>query len=138
MDNDSETYGDYSVDDETQLSLADTLIDDDVEDQLDRGYSPPERYSGPQHYGTTPWEEEHRETIDQRLGQEVPEGDPYDEDEPAVDEGADWSCEAGDQRAGRLCGDTESDVIGHDVGIDGAAASAEEAAVHILSENDLD
>jgi hypothetical protein len=32
--------------------------------------------------------------------------------------------------------DLESDLVGSDVGIDGAAASAEEAAVHIISDND--
>jgi hypothetical protein len=30
--------------------------------------------------------------------------------------------------------DSESDLVAHDVGIDGAAASAEEAAVHVIDE----
>jgi hypothetical protein len=42
--NDPEQYEGYSVDDETQLQPEDTLADDDVEDELDRGYSPPEKY----------------------------------------------------------------------------------------------
>lgn len=48
----------------------------------------------------------------------------------------------GDRRAGRLVDpnrgigeDTEKDLIGEDVGIDGAAASAEEAAVHIVPDD---
>lgn len=135
MNGDSDSYGDYSVDDPTQLSPADTLIDDDVEDELDRGYSPPDRYSRPQHYGTTAWEEEHRETIDQRIGQEEPDADPYSEEGPAESED-DIECEAGTERAGRIGEDGDSDVFGHDVGIDGAAASAEEAAVHIISEDE--
>jgi hypothetical protein len=33
--------------------------------------------------------------------------------------------------------DTESDLIAEDVGIDGAAASAEEAAVHVVDPDDM-
>ena len=32
--------------------------------------------------------------------------------------------------------DTESDLLGSEVGIDGGAASAEEAAVHVIDEDD--
>lgn len=134
---DTETYGDYSVDDEDQPGAEDTLLGSDVADEADRGYSPPERYSAGQGYGNTPWEEEHRETIDQRISQEEPEPDPYDE--KAVDDLQDG--EVGDRRAGRLVDideglgeDTEKDLVGTDVGIDGAAASAEEAAVHIVED----
>lgn len=136
-DGDREIYDGYSVDDEDQLTPADTLEVADVDDELERGYSPPESYSAGQGYGNTPWEEEHRATIDQRIGQEIPDPDPYaetpDED---VDDG-----EVGTARAGRLVDvdqgsgeDTERDLVGSDVGIDGAAASAEEAAVHIIEE----
>ena len=54
--------------------------------------------------------------------------------EDFVDDG-----EVGDQRAGRLVDpnagigdDVDSELVGEDVGIDGAGASAEEAAVHII------
>src|SRR4051794_6632332 len=140
-DGDQEIYGDYSVDDEDQPSNLEDIPDGDVEDELDRGYSPPEKYSAAQGYGNTPWEEEHRETIDQRVGQEEPEPDPYAE---AVDTRLDDFTddgEVGDRRAGRLVDpdqglgeDTEKDLVGDDVGIDGAAASAEEAAVHIVED----
>lgn len=136
----SEIYGDYSVDDEDQPGNIEDLGDGDVEDELDRGYSPPESYSAGQGYGNTPWEEEHRETIDQRIGQEIPDADPYaeadDSDDEVLDDG-----EVGRARAGRLVDpdeglgeDTEKDLVGEDVGIDGAAASAEEAAVHIVED----
>lgn len=136
-DGDQEQYGDYSVDDEDQPGNIDDLGDDDVDDELDRGYSPPERYSAGQGYGNTPWEEEHRETIDQRIGQEEPDPDPYAEtSDEFVDDG-----EVGDARAGRLVDpdeglgeDREKDLVGDDVGIDGAGASAEEAAVHIVED----
>lgn len=136
-DGDQEIYGGYSVDDENQPSNLEDLPDEDVDDELDRGYSPPERYSAGQGYGNTPWEEEHRETIDQRIGQEEPDADPYAEvDDDFLDDG-----EVGGRRAGRLVDpdqglgeDTESDLVGDDVGIDGAGASAEEAAVHIVED----
>ena len=76
---DQEIYGGYSVDDEDQPGNIDDLGDPDVADELDRGYSPPEKYSAGQGYGNTPWEEEHRESIDQRIAQEEPDADPYAE-----------------------------------------------------------
>ena len=140
MTEERETYGDYSVDDEDQPG-AEPDGTEDLDDELDRGYSPPERYSPD--YGNTPWEEEHRETIDQRVRQEVPEEDPYTEDgwtEEDLDDG-----EVGDVRAGRLVDpdqggreDTEKDLVGQDVGIDGAAASAEEAAMHVVPDEEWD
>jgi hypothetical protein len=141
-DGDQESYGDYSVDDEDQPSNIDGLGDPDVADELDRGYSPPEKWSAGQGFGNTPFEEAVGESLDQRLAQEEPEGDPYVEAERAVDPDEDLTDgEVGDQRAGRLVDpdqglgeDTESDLVGDDVGIDGAAASAEEAAVHVIPE----
>jgi hypothetical protein len=137
---DQESYGDYSVDDEDQPSNIDGLPDPDVDDELDRGYSPPEKWSAAQGYGNTPYEEAAGESLDQRLAQEDPDADPYDEtgdDDENLDDG-----EVGDRRAGRLVDpdqglgeDTEADLVGDDVGIDGAASSAEEAAVHIVDDS---
>jgi hypothetical protein len=134
---DQESYGDYSVDDEDQPSNIDGLPDSDVEDELDRGYSPPEKWSTGQGFGNTAYEEATGESLDQRIAQEEPEPDPYDAagtDDEDLDDG-----EVGDRRAGRLVDldqglgeDTEKDLVADDVGIDGAAASAEEAAVHIV------
>lgn len=147
-DQDAESYGDYSVDDEDQLQPADTLDDPDVEDALDRGYSPPERYSAAQGFGNTPAEEERGETLEQRVAQEVPEPDPYawiDQGPDAIVDGDVDSGEVGGERAGRLVdpdegvrGDTEEGMVGTDVGIDGAAASAEEAAVHVVPEEPVE
>ena len=148
--NDSESYGDYSVDDEDQLQPEDSLADPDVADILDRGYSPPEHYSAGQGFGNTPYEEATGESLDQRLRQEEPEPDPYAEDASGEDDGPAESDEflddgeVGDARAGRLVDpdqglgeDLEKDLVGEDVGIDGAAASAEEAAVHVIPDTDL-
>ncbi len=139
---DQESYGDYSVDDEDQPGNVDDLGDPDVKDELDRGYSPPEKWSAAQGFGNTPYEEATGESLDQRLAQEEPEPDPYDETTSADDEENLDDGEVGDQRAGRLVDpdegsgeDTESDLVGTDVGIDGAAASAEEAAVHVIPED---
>ncbi len=138
---DGETYHDYSVDDEDQPSNVDGLPDPDVADELDRGYSPPENWSAGQGFGNTAYEEATGESLDQRVAQEDPEPDPYDEtgdDDEDLDDG-----EVGDVRAGRLVDldeglgeDTEKDLVADDVGIDGAAASAEEAAVHIVPDQE--
>ena len=76
-----EDYHGYSVDDEDQPGAEDSGQPDDVEDELDRGYSPPDRPSPD--YGNTPWEEAHGETLEQRLEQEEPDPDPRagDDDE---------------------------------------------------------
>jgi Family of unknown function (DUF5709) len=118
-----------------QLEPQRSLVDRGVDDVLDEGYSPPERYSPLIREG------EH-ETLDERLQDEIPEPDPYtpqeDEEEEILDDG-----EVGDERAGRLVDpnegigpDVDSDLVGMDVGIDGGAASAEEAAVHIVDDDE--
>jgi hypothetical protein len=143
---------DYTDDepDEGQLSAADTLEDRGLDDALDEGYSPPERYRGVTAFGVTAAEAARGESLDERLRQEIPDqslpstGPWYrsDVDEEGVDAEADEffdEAEVGDARAGRLVAldegldpDNEADLIGGDVGIDGGAASAEEAAVHIV------
>jgi hypothetical protein len=83
------------------------------------------------------------ETLDQRLQQEIPEPDPYELAEQEVDpDEEDVDDEVGDARAGRLVEpdegvhtDQEKDLVAEDVGIDGAAASAEEAAVHVIPDD---
>lgn len=133
-------------DSEDQLPNEDTLDDPegDVVDELDRGYSPPEKWSAGQRFGNTPFEEATGESLDQRIAQEDPEADPYADAERGEDPDGSEDLddgEVGDKRAGRLVDpdqglgeDTESDLVGDDVGIDGAAASAEEAAVHVVPE----
>ncbi|MEV7397392.1 DUF5709 domain-containing protein [Aeromicrobium sp. NPDC092404] len=110
-------------------------IFDDPDETLDAGYSPPESYRG-EGFGTTADEALQGESLDERLRQEVPEPDPYADTDEVLDDG-----EVGTERAGRLVDpdggigeDTEKDLVGDDVGIDGAAASAEEAAVHIVED----
>ena len=158
---DNESYHGYSVDDETQpQSTGDSLVDDDrgLAEPLDEGWSPPEKWSAGQGFGNTPLEEHLGESLDQRLVQEMPEPDPYELAETEAERGdldrfiaeespedADGQPEVGDRRAGRLIEpdegvrtDSEGDLVASDVGIDGAAAGAEEAAVHVTDESELD
>jgi hypothetical protein len=135
----AEDYGQYSVDDEDQLQPDDTLVDRGVDDALDEGYSAPEKWSAAEGYGNTPLEEERGETLDQRLRQEQPEEDPY---AAAANEPEHVGGEVGSERAGRLVAedeglapDEEKDLVADDIGIDGAGASAEEAAVHVVDED---
>jgi hypothetical protein len=155
--------GSYSIDDDNQLQPEQTLVDRGVDDVLEEGYSPPDRPVAVNKFGTTAAEAEQGETLDMRLAEEEPdpnlqvddplarERDPIDErvDEESDldrDEGyddADDGGEVGDRRAGRLVApdegsheDVEKDLIAEDVGIDGAGAAAEEAAMHVVDESD--
>lgn len=147
----------YSLDDEDQLQPEDTLVDDQGEDALDAGYSPADSARGSYAHGVTAHEQTYDESIDERIKQE--EADPHSaygrpdnesgldrpriggDDPDSIDADEDWlgDSEVGDARAGRLVApdegsheDTDKEAWGRDVGIDGGAASAEEAAMHII------
>jgi hypothetical protein len=135
-----EYYGSYSVDDEDQLQFSDTLDGRGVSDLLDEGYSPPERWSAGEGFGTTAAEALQGETLEQRLAQEEPDIDPYATPSEYVD-----GPQIGRARAGRLVApdegshfDLEEQLVAADVGIDGAAASAEEAAIHVVDDEPLE
>ncbi|RYJ06582.1 MAG: hypothetical protein EON52_05625 [Actinomycetales bacterium] len=123
-----------------QLQPEDTLIDRGVDDVLDEGYSPAENYGPGEGFGTTVDEEREGENLEQRVAQEEPDVDPYADEELEGNVG-ELTDESGDTRAGRLVDpdqglgeDTEKDLVGDDVGIDGAGASAEEAAIHVIED----
>ncbi|MCX4445986.1 DUF5709 domain-containing protein [Streptomyces sp. NPDC087866] len=124
-----------------QLDTEDILDDPDVDDELDRGYSPPERPYAVDDVGTTAAEQHRGESLESRLARERPENGvpPGDGVGDVVDgDGEPWDREVGTVRAGRLTRDLDIDdpdsTTGEDVGIDGAAASAEEAAVHVIAD----
>ncbi|WP_324785007.1 DUF5709 domain-containing protein [Streptomyces sp. H51] len=129
------------------LDAEDTLDNDGVDDPLDRGWSPPERPWAVNHVGVTAAERREGETLDQRLAEELPDPAPPDGDGIGDCDGTDGEPldkEVGAVRSGRLVApdegaheDEESALIATDVGIDGAAASAEEAAMHIVDEDGL-
>lgn len=162
-DNVTDDLGSYSLDAEDQLQPEDTLDQEDVEDVLDRGFSPPDRLHGSLAHGVTAEEQARDETIEERIRQEVPDPDsaygaPDNEsgldedrlggDDPdAIEATEDWlgDDQVGDERAGRLVApdeglgsDEEKELVGEDVGIDGAGASAEEAAMHVVGDADED
>ncbi len=146
--------GDEIREDAGILDAEDTLSDR-ASDPYDEGWSPPERPLGVDHTGVTA--EERREARGLRRtalrGSARPRapgpgtaeyddgiGDTVDTDGEPIDE-----AEVGDVRAGRLFVPDEGaaedpedvaaqDMFGEDMGVDGGAASAEEAAVHVISD----
>ena len=133
-----ETQPGSDVDDRVvdQLTEGDTL-GEGSDRMLDTGYSPPDRE--PRIHVPTEAEEERGESLDTLLAAEEP--DVWDQPEGNLfDESGD---EVGSDRSGRLVDsasdgflDIESDLVAEDVGIDGAAASGEEAAMHVIDEYD--
>ena len=130
------------AEDDGVLEPADSLSGDRLDqDVLDVGVDAATRWSGSTRYGTTLAEERQGEGLDRLLAQEEPDvgadGAWTDEDEPNDDGRVPLP------RAGRLVaadegahGDDDADLFASDAGIDGGAASAEEAAVHLTDEPD--
>lgn len=118
--------------DTDQLEYSDTLLDRGLDSPLDEGWSPPERPPG--HRLETDLEQMLGESMDDKLAAEEPEvwaadGPDADGREP--------------RRAGRLAaadpdadGLPSADTMAVDAGFAGGAASAEEAAVHVIDEDD--
>ena len=150
------------------LDSTDTLDGAPGNDPLDRGVVPPERWSAGIRFGTTEEEQAEGESLDQLLAEEEPDdtldlteaelSDDEEEEEEEEEEDADEDDDAGDEdvdglllddgpapRAGRLVAedegahpDEEEDLVATDVGIDGGGATAEEAAMHVVEEDDYD
>jgi hypothetical protein len=135
-------------DEKDQLQPEDTLDDRGVGDILDEGISPPEKIRGSDAKSVTPAGEIEGETIDDRLPQEEPDpqqdlaygetADAQESDEYALDDE-----QVGDERSGRLVApdeglaeDAERAAVADDVGIDGGAAGAEEAAMHTVDDEE--
>jgi hypothetical protein len=148
----SEDLEDYQVQDST-----DTLDGAPGDDPLDRGVVPPERWSAGVRYGDTAAEQSEGESLDQLLAEEEPdhtldyeddeELEDFEGDDDAGDEDVDGLLldDGPDPRAGRLVAedegahpDEDEDLVARDVGIDGGGATAEEAAMHVVEEDDYD
>jgi hypothetical protein len=122
------------------LQPEDSLEDDGYGDVLDRGYSPRDRSLAAEDFGMTEAEEAAGESLAGRLARELPDTPADDAGDGLGDvvgtDGELRDDEVGDERAGRLSGggdgygDDEPELWAEDEGIDGAGASAEEAAVH--------
>src|SRR6516164_2125706 len=123
------------------------------DDPLDRGVAPPERWSSVIRSGSDAGQQE---SLDQLLAEEEPDTlfDRDDDDLPEDHEDDDEADEyldglllddGPDPRAGRLVAedegahpDDEEDLVASDVGIDGGGATAEEAAIHVVEDDDTD
>jgi len=136
------------------LDASDTLAGAPGDDPLDRGIVTPERWSAGMRFGSTAAEQRAGESLDQQLAEEEP--DPaadlhddraedlgWDENAPDQDMGRYVLDQGPDPRTGRLvAGDEgayplgEADMVAHDAGIDGGGATAEEAAVHVVIDDD--
>lgn len=135
----------YTAADELGLLSSDESFDSDEFDEgvlEDEGYSPLEHRSGNLSWGFTAREAREHEPLRARLARELPDladddrgdgiGDAWDTDGELLDD------QVGSVRAGRLVLadatslDPQADFWAKDVGIDGAAASAEEAAIHVV------
>lgn len=140
-----------------QLDPEDTLDQGGPADPLDEGYSPAERPWAVDDFGTTAREEAEGESLDGRLARERPDTwvSELDEDDDGLGDETDSDGElrddeVGDIRAGRLVSESyvaedaasvggeerDADLLAVDAGIDGAGASAEEAAVHVIADPD--
>jgi hypothetical protein len=129
---------------------------DQGDDPVERGVVTPQHWSAGMKFGTTAWEQEQGESLDQALSEEEPDISFDPEDEPPEDPaGGDDAADelidglllddGQDPRAGRLVAEdegshpvAEADLVATDTGIDGGAASAEEAAVHVVEDDDTD
>jgi hypothetical protein len=161
MPDDDDYESSADLEDDGVLDASDTLEGDPGDDPLDTGIAPPDRWSAGEGFGTTEAEERAGESLDQLLAEEEPDIDPYAGDEArdvptrhgaGAPSDADEEDTSGtlfddvpDQRAGRLVAenegrvpDEEPDLVARDVGIDAGAAGAEEAAVHVVGEDEQD
>jgi hypothetical protein len=127
---DSDYESGDAVEDAELLDPVDNLTGDDPDESMQTGYSPPEREPYNLRHAPTPFEERAGESLDQHLAEEEPEVSEDDID--AAD---------AEPRAGRLVApdegaheDEESEEVATDVGPAGYAASAEEAAMHVVDE----
>jgi len=152
---DSRNHESQDLEDYEVLDANDTLDGNPGDDPLDRGVAAPDRWSAGTRYALEG--EENSESLDELLSEEEPDEnvddeESWDENETDADVTRLERDDDPDPRAGRLVA-TEADVYGEDddvpaiqdgellasdTGIDGGAATAEEAAVHIIDPADDD
>jgi hypothetical protein len=138
-------HGEDAEEASLRLEPEDVLEDESTDDVLERGYSPEDRPWAVDDWGTTAFEEEQGESLDGRLARELPDVRDDDDGDGLGDlpdgDGELRDGEVGDERAGRLAAtdagtesapDPSPVLEAFDEGIDGGAASAEEAAVHVV------
>jgi hypothetical protein len=145
----SEDLADFEV-----LDAADTLTGPPGDDPLDRGVITPERWSAAMHFGATAAEQEAGQSLEQLLAAEEPDisselgvdphqADGWDENATEADIRRLAEDDSPDPRTGRLAPEDDggfpianADYVARDAGIDGGAATAEEAAIHLVTEDE--
>jgi hypothetical protein len=145
----SSDLGDYQP-----LDGSDSLEGDPAEDPLDRGVVPPQHWSAGMRQGTTADEQAEGESLDDLLAEEEPDETAEDGEELPEDYAEDLDADSDyadgiriddgpDPRAGRLVGYDEgahssrtAELYAHDEARDGDASSAEEAAVHLVGDDE--
>jgi hypothetical protein len=144
------------LEDYQTLDSYDTLDGPPGDDPLDRGVVTPDRWSAAMKFGSSAEEQQDGESLDELLAEEEPdETDDVNDEEPG---GVGWDENAtereigrmvrdptADPRSGRLIADDEApflpgdpDLVAYDAGIDGGGATAEEAAIHVIGQDDDD
>jgi hypothetical protein len=125
---------DDPTDDTDDLDPVEALTGDDPDEAMQTGYNPPDREPYNLRHAPTPFEEREGESLDEKLAEEVPD---ISEDDVAFDDEQ--------PRAGRLVApdegahpDEEADEVAADVGPAGYGSSAEEAAMHLVDEDEVD
>ena len=136
------------------LDGSDTLQGRPADDPLDRGVVAPVRWSAGMRFGTTAAEQQTGPSLERRLAMDEP--DPSADDRAWPDDGEpdenalehdverDLLDQGADPRTGRLLAATggtypvDPGLVARDAGIDGGGASAEEAAIHLLTDADID
>jgi hypothetical protein len=145
----SEDLEDFEV-----LDTTDTLAGAPGDDPLDQGVIVPERWSAAMKFGATAAEQAAGESLDQLLAAEEPDIAAELGAAGAADDGWDENATDGDisrlarddgpdPRTGRLTAEDEgavpianADYVARDIGMDGGASTAEEAAVHIMPDDE--
>jgi hypothetical protein len=147
---DSGNHESEDLNDSEVLDANDTLLGNPGDDPLDRGIAAPDRWSAGVRRALQG--DEDSESLDELLAEEEPDSD-ADDDESWDENATDRDVarlerdDDADPRAGRLLSpdedvddvsdtlvDREDEEVARDTGIDGGAASAEEAAVHVIDD----
>jgi len=134
------------------LDATDTLAGAPGDDPLDRGVVPPERWSRAIRYDSTPADGAAARSLDGLLSAEEPDNSLDTASTGRYDNGWDENAteddiirlardDDPDLRAGRLMTDDErpslianADYVAYDAGADGGGATAEEAAIHLRTD----
>lgn len=141
------------IEDNQVLDASETLDGDPGDDPLDQDVVAPERWSAVIRLELAETEQQSDATLDELLAEEEPDlsfdaNDQADENATEDDVRRYLTALGPDPRAGRLAAEDEEaydcaeagliatdDLVARDEGIDGGAATAEEAAMHVIDDD---